>query len=237
MTLQTTELIIATVTLIFAYLISITLVAAGASYIAHIAGDDTPQEAGFGSMNPAEVFDVLGFFCTVIFGVGWGKMLPFNPHNVTRSHKSWWVFFVYMAQPLLCLLLALVALVTVVFISGSQSLSLVFWNLISRSVPLQQLAAMYPDKSSFILICVMFLLAVVALNIFYASLKFIYNIMLFVLYLGIEHGYNYMKYADVLAFFGPLILLFIYIGPLQLMLTTTLINLARLVAMWCGVCS
>ncbi len=236
MTLQSVELIIGTVTIIFAYFVSVTLVGLAEAAVAKWAGDDTPEQLGFLSGNPMAYFSFFGFICTVIFGFGWGQNLPFNPHNVHRRHKTLAVAGVYLAQPFFALLLAVITLVLCVIIAGPESLNFVFWRIFSNAVPFQKLAATYPERSSMIIVTTVFLLSLVALNLFLATLSLITNFFHFILYIGAEHGYDYMRYADAIAFVGPLIIFLLFTGRILLTLTSLVVSLAYKFSALCGVC-
>lgn len=236
MSLYNVDFIIGTVALVFAYLFSVTIVGSVEAYAALKAGDDTPQEAGMLLFNPLTYIDMVGFMCAVLIGFGWGRAIPFNPNNVIGPRKTWKVLGVYMTQPLASLALALIALIINVFLVGPQSLSFAFWNVLSKNVPLQQLAAVYPQSSSLTLVIVVLLLSLISLNIFIATWSLINNSFHYLLFIGAEHGYDYMNYAEALAFFGPLVVLICFIGPLQLILLNIVTYLAYMIASLCGAC-
>src|SRR5580700_3024508 len=70
------EFIIGTVSLVFAYLFSVTVVGIAEGAVAEWAGDDTAKEAGLLSGNPLIYLDLIGFICTMVIGFGWGRILP-----------------------------------------------------------------------------------------------------------------------------------------------------------------
>ena len=236
MTLQSVEFIIGTVTVIFAYFVSITVIGYAEAYVARWAGDDTPEQYGFLSGNPMAYFSFFGFLCTILFGFGWGQNIPFNPHNVDRRPKLLSVMSVYLAQPFFSLVLSFMTLILCVMVSGPESLQFVFWRILSSSVPFQKLAATYPERSSFVIVAVIFLLSLVAFNLFLATLSLITNLFQFILFVGAEHGYDYMRYADVIAFFGPLIIFLLFTGRILMSLTSLIVSLAYKFSALCGVC-
>jgi len=235
MPLHTIEFIIGTITIVLTYFISVTLVGAGEAAVADWAGDDTPREAGFLSFDPLYYLDVIGFICTALIGFGWGKNIPFNPNNVDEPHRTWKVFLVYASQPFFSLLLALIALVINVFLVGQRSLNFAFWSLFSKNIPLQQLAATYPEQSSITIVFVVLLLSFIALNTFIATWSMINNTFHYILFIGAEHGHDYMKHAEALSFFGPLIVLLLFTGPLRFILLRIMISIAALIGSCCGV--
>jgi len=68
-----------------------------------------------------------------------------------------------------------------------------------------------------------------------ATWNFINNGFHFILYIGAEHGYNYMRYAEALAFFGPLIVLLFFAGPLRFVFLSLLVHAAQWISMLLGV--
>lgn len=239
MSWQNVEFIIGTISLIFAYFFSVTVVGAAEGAVAEWSGDDTAKQANFLSGNPFAYLDFVGFICTMLIGFGWGRTLPFNPNHVPEPHKMRKVFLVYMAQPFFSLILALCALTTNVFLVGPHSLQFAFWNnMLSRSmnVPLHQLSIMYPDSSSIILVFVVILLSIISLNTFIATWSLINNAFHYILFIGSERGHDYMKHAEALAFFGPFLILVLFTGPLRTILLTALIHIAYWIASLCGVC-
>lgn len=235
--IHTTEFIIGSIALVIAYVISVTIVGFGQAWTATRAGDDTPQEAGFLTFNPLVHVDLFGFICTILIGFGWGRMIPFHPQSIKGKHHMWRVLAVYLSQPLISLILALVALIMNVFLVGPQSLQFAFWNLFSKNIPLQQLTVMYPTTSSLMLVGVMILLSIIALNIFMATWSLINNAFHYLLFVGAEHGHDYMKHAEALAFFGPLVVLILFTGPLRMVLLRAMVILAYTIASLCGACS
>lgn len=88
MTLQSTEFIIGTVTLIFAYFISTTVVGYAEARVAKWAGDDTPEQYGFLSGNPMAYFSFLGLFVRFLLDLAGGKTFPLIPTTSTAAQKS-----------------------------------------------------------------------------------------------------------------------------------------------------
>lgn len=233
MSLHTIEFIIGSITLLFAYFLSVTMVGTFEAAVARWAGDDTPSEA----FNPFNYFDMIGFLCVMTLGIGWGKQNHFHPDNITPPHRSLKALLVYASGPFASLILALIALIGNVFLVGQRSLQFAFWSLFAKGIPLQKLAATYPDASSFTLVVVIFLLALIGLNTFIATWSMINNAFHYILFIGAEHGYDYMKHAEALAFFGPLVMLLLFTGPLRFLLLRIIITFASLIGYCCGIIS
>lgn len=233
------EFIIGTISLVFAYLFSVTIVGIAETAVAEWAGDDTAKETGLLSGNPLTYLDLIGFICTMVIGFGWGRISPFNPYNATEPHRLRKVFLVYMSQPFFSLVVALCALTLNVFLVGPGSLRFALWNSSlskSMNVPLQQLAEMCPHSSSTILVFAVILLSIISINTFIATWSLINNFFYYILFVGAERGHDYMKHAEALSFFGPFIILVLFTGPLRIIFLTLLAQIAYWIASLCGAC-
>lgn len=236
MSLQTIEFIIGSITLLFAYIFSVMLVGRAEAEIATLAGDDTPRDAGFLSWDPLVFVDLPGFICVMLFGMGWGRPLPFNPHNITGRHKLLSVFLVYMAQPVISLLLVFVSLLATALLIGQQALFFVYGGLMqsAQGEIFHELSRNYQYTSPLLLVCVTLLLALATFNSFNAVWTFINNGFHYFLFIGHERNHDYMKHAEALTFFGPLVVLIIYFGLLRYVLLKYLILAASIVATLLG---
>ncbi|NQV12380.1 site-2 protease family protein [Candidatus Uhrbacteria bacterium] len=76
------------------------------AWAGHMQGDTTAERAGRLTLNPLSHIDWVGLLLLVTVGFGWGKPVPFNPHNL--RNKKWGPVIVALAGPTSNLLLALV---------------------------------------------------------------------------------------------------------------------------------
>jgi len=205
----------------------------GESFVAKKAGDETLAEE---PESPLQYIDFFGLLCAIFMGLGWGKSIQFNPHTIIGRYRLWRVVMVYMARPFFSFMIALSSLLACVFLIGPQSLRFAFWNLFSRTVLLQQLSAAFPEYSSMTLVIVFILLSLVTLNTFLVVWNIINHSFHYILFIGAERGYDYMKYAEALAIFGPLVILVFFTGPLRFFLTKGIVHAAYSIAACCGVC-
>ena len=217
MYLQTIQSIIGAIALMIAYVFATMLVGRAEAQAAVYAGDDTPAQAGFLSWDPLLFADFPGFLCVLFLGIGWGRQLPFNPHHVTGKHKKLSVFLVYMTQPLVSILLAFFAMIICIVLIGPGSLRFTSWGLTEnlQGVPFLELSENYPHASSRLLICCTVLLATIGFSMFNAVWTMINNGFHYLLFIGHEEGHDYMKHAEALTFFGPLVALILYSGILR----------------------
>jgi hypothetical protein len=233
MSLQIIGFIVGGITLTFAYVISTMLVGRAEAEIAVAAGDDTPEETGFLSWDPFTFVDIAGFICVILLGMGWGRTVPFNPHNVTSKNKLSTALLVYMSQPLASLILVFVSLIaTIMLIGRFFTEQLVHADLTNtvRGIPFQFLSQNYPYASPVTLTCATLLLGFVAFNSFNAVWTFINNGFHYFLFVGHERNHDYVQHSEAFTIFGPLVALILYFGLLRYVLLKYLIVAASSVA-------
>ncbi len=98
------------------------------------------------------------------------------------------------------------------------------------------MAALFSEYKSPISIVTAFLLvSLVYLNIIIATVSVIYNGFRYMLVIGAEKGYGYMEYADYVTFFGPIIVLFLFIDQLVVYFIGLTQSAAYYMASVCGV--
>lgn len=66
--------------------------------VATLLGDRTPGDQGRLTFDPRAHVDTTGLLMLVLVGFGWGKPVPFNPHNL--RFPRWGATFVALAGPL-----------------------------------------------------------------------------------------------------------------------------------------
>ena len=79
-----TETLIRLLLMVPIAIISLSVHESAHGYISYKLGDPTARNLGRISMNPFKHFDILGFICMVLFGVGWAKPVPIN----SRYYKN-----------------------------------------------------------------------------------------------------------------------------------------------------
>ncbi len=70
-------------------------------------GDHTARDLGRLNLNPIKHFDMMGFLCMMLIGVGWAKPVPINPSFYKNPRKG--MALTAIAGPLSNFLLAYVA--------------------------------------------------------------------------------------------------------------------------------
>lgn len=63
-----------------------------------VLGDETAKRSGRLTLNPFAHIDPVGFLMLILVGFGWGKPVPFNPHNL--KYPRWGPVLVAFAGPL-----------------------------------------------------------------------------------------------------------------------------------------
>ena len=69
-------------------MISLSVHESAHGYISYKLGDPTARNLGRITMNPLKHFDIMGFICMVICGVGWAKPVPVNPRYYKDPRKG-----------------------------------------------------------------------------------------------------------------------------------------------------
>ena len=77
------------------------------AYVGYKLGDLTAEKMGRLTLNPLAHIDWVGLLLLVLVGFGWGKPVPYNPHNLKA--KKWGPTIIAVSGPGSNLLLALVA--------------------------------------------------------------------------------------------------------------------------------
>ena len=70
------------ITLVLSYMILVTLVGYFRALIAKWMGDNTAEQQGFLSLNPAVHVDLFGLILLILLRIGWGRQIPINPTNI-----------------------------------------------------------------------------------------------------------------------------------------------------------
>jgi Zn-dependent protease len=99
------------VSIILAFVISITIHEFAHAYTATLLGDPTPRDQGRVTLNPIAHLDPIGFLFLIFialtgFGLGWGKPVSFNPYRIRWGKHG--VALVAAAGPISNVILALV---------------------------------------------------------------------------------------------------------------------------------
>jgi hypothetical protein len=231
MTQQTTELCASLLTLFFAYSVCVTFAGVFVAWVAKLMGDDTPQSLGFLALNPVRHFDPMGIFCLFWLGLGWGRQIPLNPNNVLHKQRTLRIISLYSAEFVAHVIMAIVAILVLISFFGLQFSTLFFL----RALPLHDYILSYPQYSSAVISGAFLISSMVFLNVFLAPFSLIINSFRYLLFIGFEKNYGYIKYAGLLSFFGPLVVMLIFVNPLRISLINGTVYIATLMAGLLGI--
>ncbi len=222
--LSLTEFFFSSILFLFAYMITHTISGCLQAYTTYLLGDPTAREEGFLDLNPLVHFDPFGVFALLVFGIGWFQTVPIDPSSFRGKWGHARLFGAYSAEAVISIFLAIGALFLCVCSFGfalSDILVLKIFtyrplaSLFSSSGAHFNMAALFSQyKSPFSIVSAFLLVSLVYLNIIIATVSIIYNGFRYMLVIGAEKGYSYMEYADYFTFFGPIIVLFLFIEQL-----------------------
>lgn len=100
------------------------------AWMANRLGDPTGRILGRLTLNPLKHFDLFGTLSLILFGIGWGKPVPFNPENLRFPKRD--SALVALAGPLSNLLTALVVAIPLKYLSATSFQTLPLYGLIGH---------------------------------------------------------------------------------------------------------
>lgn len=99
------------------------------AWVADKLGDPTARLLGRLSLNPMRHFDLVGTLCLIFFKIGWGKPVPFNPHNLKYPRRD--SALISLAGPLTNLLTAIILALPLKWMSESSLAVQPIFDLVS----------------------------------------------------------------------------------------------------------
>lgn len=73
---------------VIAIIFAVSIHEAAHAWMADKLGDSTGRIYGRLTLNPLKHFDVVGTLSLILFGIGWGKPVPFNPDNLRHPKRD-----------------------------------------------------------------------------------------------------------------------------------------------------
>ena len=207
------ERILTLAAMVFAYFFSMTMNGYLQARIALWLGDNTPETAGYLSLNPLahfNVFGFIGFASMLLHGIGWIQSMPVDPHAVHGKHRNVKLALLFGSGVFIPLITAIFAFIGLVLTLDVHQFELVQRMFHSIVVPINELGARYPTTSSFSLVIALFLMALVFFNVFITALNVVFNGFWYVIAVGFDNGYSYAKHADFLGLIVPLLLIIFF---------------------------
>jgi hypothetical protein len=204
--LHTTEAIITTVLLFFAYIFSITLSGNIQAYVAKWMGDDTADKLGFTEFNPFIFIDTLSIVWFIVFQLMMGQPIPIRLSAIKRS---WWPVRVFLTfgSPTICnFILAVASSVGVLLLCGPMGQI----ATVNMSSSLQILSMVQPNASTIKLVLCMFLGVMAFANILLATLSAVRQTIFFIVMYQLEKDFRFIEHANILIACGPLLVVFFF---------------------------
>lgn len=81
------------------------------AWVAKALGDPTPEKSGRLSLNPLLHIDIMGTLAVLLFGFGWGRPIPVNPHRCTKAKPRVAAAIIALAGPLANIIIAYIAMI------------------------------------------------------------------------------------------------------------------------------
>lgn len=100
------------------------------AWMANKLGDPTGKIMGRLTLNPLKHFDFFGTLSLLVFGIGWGKPVPFNPENLRSPKRD--AALIALAGPLSNLLTALVMAIPLKYLSDTSFRGLPLYDLLGN---------------------------------------------------------------------------------------------------------
>lgn len=115
---------------IIAIIFAVTIHEFSHAWMANRLGDPTARVLGRLTLNPLKHFDLVGTLSLIIFGIGWGKPVPFNPENLHSPKRD--SALVALAGPVSNLLTAFIFAIPLKYLGETGFASLPVYSLIGN---------------------------------------------------------------------------------------------------------
>lgn len=100
------------------------------AWMADRLGDPTPRVYGRLTLNPLKHFDFFGTLSLILFSIGWGKPVPFNPENLKSPKRD--ASLIALAGPFSNLLTAVVFAIPLKYLSDTGFRGLPLYDLMGH---------------------------------------------------------------------------------------------------------
>lgn len=222
------ELLMSAITIALAYTTSTTLAGYFQAWVAKKMGDDTPELAGFLTLNPLAHIDILGALCLFVLGLGWGRFVPIDVFSLS----GWRLLIVFLSNPFMYALIACVALITLLKLFGVAVVNLATLMVSANIISVAAFANVYPASSSFLLAVALILVVLVHVGIMFAVLNFILSGFRCVSLLVLHR--TRAEPNDLLMFMIPFALMVFFVQPLEWRLMAAIAYVANVLAPFIG---
>lgn len=216
---QTAQSIIGLITLLLAYLFSVTLAGYFRAWVATKCGDTTARSLGFLTLNPLMHIDFFGILMLLYFKFGWGKFVPINPLKFRGKYASLKLIGTFLSDTMVHLTLASLGITTLILIFGKKVL---FMS--------QPLSHAFPDISSALIAVGSIIISVIGLNAMLAVVSFILSTCGLGIMFFLERHREYNHYSDIAMIVLPLLILVLFAEPLHYVVGWLIIHMGYFIA-------
>jgi hypothetical protein len=201
------------VSVILSYMILVSMVGYVRALIAKLMGDDTAEQQGFLTLNPAVHADVFGFILLVLLGIGWGRQIPVNPTNIQGRFRWLKITIAMLSGVIAYLLFAVIGLVIVGYIMGPTNAFGTFSQTSLANAPIISILHQF-----------------IAMCIFLAAMELVINIVLLGMLFLVERNENAWQYSAYIVLIIPILIFLMYGPQIQILLANSITSLAKLIA-------
>lgn len=201
------------ISVILSYMILVSMVGYARALIAKWMGDDTAEQQGFLTLNPAVHADIFGFLLLIFLGIGWGRQITVNPTNIQGRCRWLKITIAMLSGVIAYLLFAVLGLVIVVYIMGPTNAFGAFGAQTLANAPVISILHRF-----------------IAMCIFLAAMELVINMVLLGMLFIVEHNENAWQYSAYVILIIPIIIFLIYGPQIQILLANGITSLAKIIA-------
>lgn len=214
--LDTTHILLSRILLLVVYMTSVSISGYIQAWVAKKCDDTTPEDTGFLTLNPLVHSDIIGLLALILTGLGWPRLMLFNPHYVSKRHKLLKLGIMHATGALVCIALAVIALcIALTCFGGTGPIDTLLNHVFRDEWPFTSASYLYADKSSSYIIGALLSVYFVFFNVFIAMFYTVFNGFRYLIAVGFERGYKYVEHSEILTILGPLLFLFIFGSTLR----------------------
>lgn len=231
-TVQSTELLVGKIVLLISYFITIPIVGCFRAWVAEKMGDDTPEQFGFLTLNPAAHVSLLWIFLMSVvsfFDFGFGKYIPINPLNIQGKHRGLRLTAAYLSDAFASVVLATIALFLFVVFYGRAEFFASFAVL--RGVVSYP---SYATTSSSGIAIALLLTRFIIFNSMLAAFNVIVNMFYLGFFYFVDGSTRAGQHVEWMMLVGPLILIVVLFQKVQFFILSLIGILATLFASLIG---
>lgn len=203
------------ITFLLAYIVSAVLAGYFRAWVAKKCGDSTAEDAGFLSFSPFAHIDLIGLLVLIFFYFGWGRYVPVNPFNIEGPWRGLKLIAAFYSDLLVHLVLAVISLTILLALFDINILPIARYMILYNDISNLYVAHAYPTYGSSLIAIAFILIAMVYLNLILCVLGLIVNSVSLILLLLAEHYPEYAHYHYYMIIFLPIILIWLFAGPLR----------------------